>query len=350
MRVLFVTTSYPTAEDPAGEFVREHALAAAEHADVTVLHLVRDEPFGLQKIDGDALPTYRSGFPRRPAAAGLLSAAAAAWPRLPRHDLVHAHFFLAGAAAALLSRRPLVLTEHWSVFLPEDPLTLTPALRAAARFAFRRARVVLPVSHALERGVLATAPGTRTSVVRNAVDTSLFHPQSEYDPGLLLSVGMFYEAKGHDRLLAALAHVVADRPDVRLELVGDGELRPEIERRAAELPVTFHGVLPKRKVAEVMRRAHAFVMPSRFETSGVSGMEALASGVPVVGTSVAAIPELIGPDDGVLAEASGLADAILEGVTRDFDRGGIAARAAERYGRATIGTELADVYRRAVCA
>ncbi len=348
MRVLFVTTSYPSAEDPTGEFVREHALAAAEHADITVLHLAREERFGLEKIDGEPLPTYRSGFPRRPAAAGLLAAAAAAWPRLPRHDLVHAHFFLAGAAAALLDRRPLVISEHWSVFLPEDPLTLTPPLRAAARFAFSRARFVLPVSCALERGILATAPGARTSVVRNAVDTSLFHPQGEHDPGFLLSVGMFYEAKGHDLLLSALEEVVAVRPDVTLALVGDGDLRPALERRAAGLPVTFCGVIPKPAVAELLRRADVFALPSRFETSGVAAIEALASGVPVVGTPVAAIPELIGPENGVLAGPDGLAAAILAGLTREFDRAAIAADASEHYGRTTIGNQLADIYRRAM--
>lgn len=349
MRVLFVTTSYPTAGEPAGEFVREHALAAAEHADVTVLHLAREEPFGLERVDGEPLPTYRAGFPRRPAAAGLLAAAAAAWPRLPRHDLVHAHFFLAGAAAALLDRRPLVLTEHWSVFLPEDPRTLTPPLGAAARYAFRRARVVLPVSAALERGILATAPRTRTSVVRNAVDTSLFHPRDvEHEPGRLISVGLFYEAKGHARLLAALEEVVAVRPDVTLELVGDGALRPALERRAAGLPVSFHGVVPKPAVAALLPHAHLFVVPSHFETSGVAAIEALASGVPVVGTPVGAIPELIGPENGVLAGADGLAAAMLEGLDREFDRAAIAADARARYGRETIGRQLAGVYRQAV--
>jgi glycosyltransferase involved in cell wall biosynthesis len=345
--VLFVTTSYPTAGQPTGEFVREHALAAAEHADVTVLYLARDQPFGLERIDDDPLPTYRSGFPRRPAAAGLLAAAAAAWPRLPHHDLVHAHFFLAGAAAALLDRRPLVITEHWSVFLPEDPMTLTPQLRAAARYAFRRARVVLPVSNALERGIHAAAPAARTAVVRNAVDTALFHPQGEHEAGLLVSVGMFYEAKGHERLLAALEEVVAVRPNVRLELVGEGDLRPALERRAAGLPVTFRGVVSKAAVAELLHRAHLFVLPSHFETSGVAAIEALASGVPVVGTPVGAVPELIGPGDGILAGAHGLADAILAGLSREFGRAEIAARARERYGRATIGRRLADVYRTA---
>jgi alpha-1,6-mannosyltransferase len=185
-------------------------------------------------------------------------------------------------------------------------------------------------------------------VVRNAVDTSLFHPQGEHDPGFLLSVGMFYEAKGHDLLLSALEEVVAVRPDVTLALVGDGDLRPALERRAAGLPVTFCGVIPKPAVAELLRRADVFALPSRFETSGVAAIEALASGVPVVGTPVAAIPELIGPENGVLAGPDGLAAAILAGLTREFDRAAIAADASEHYGRTTIGNQLADIYRRAM--
>lgn len=349
MRVLFVTTAYPSpAHTTAGEFVREHALAAAEHADVTVLHVSRGAALGLERVDGEPLPTYRSGFPARPAAAGLLAATAGAWRRMPPHDVVHAHFFLAGAAAALVTRRPLVVTEHWSIFLPEDPTRISFMLRRTARFAFRRARIVLPVSSALERSILAEAPGLRTTVVRNAVDTSLFRPGGDTDAGRIVCVGMFYEAKGHDALIDALREVVAVRPDVRLDLVGDGELRPALERRAAGLPVTFRGVLPKDEVAAMMRRAHVFALPSRFETSGVVGIEALASGVPVVAAPLGAIPELVGDGDGVLAGPDGLAPALLRALSRDFDRSAIASRARARYGRETIGLQLADVYRQAV--
>ena len=113
MNVLFLTPSYPTEEDPvAGVFVREHALAAAAHANVTVLHLARGRATGVREVPGEPLPTWRVGYPSRPAAIGLLASAAAGLHRLPTPDLVHAHFFLAGAPAALLSRKPLVVSEH----------------------------------------------------------------------------------------------------------------------------------------------------------------------------------------------------------------------------------------------
>jgi glycosyltransferase involved in cell wall biosynthesis len=342
VNVLFLTPSYPTEDDPvAGVFVREHALAAAAHADVTVLHLARGRASRVREVPGEPLPTWQVGYPNRPAAAGLLAAAAAGLRRLPARDLVHAHFFLAGAPAALLSRKPLVVSEHWSVFLPEDPLGLSPPLRAAARLAFGRAGAVLPVSRALERGILEVAPRARTSVVPNVVDTDLFHPGGEPEPGRLLAVGLFYEAKGFDILLKALPDV----PGARLDLVGDGELRPELELRARGLPVTFHGRLPKPAVSELMRRAQLLVLPSRFETSAVVGLEALASGLPVVGTRVGAIPELLDDDGtGELAEPGRLAEAIRRALDRDFDRPAIAARARARYGREAVGRQLAEIY------
>jgi glycosyltransferase involved in cell wall biosynthesis len=66
--------------------------------------------------------------------------------------------------------------------------------------------------------------------------------------------------------------------------------------------------------------------------------------VPVVGTPVGAVPELIGEGDGRLADGRGLAAAVLDALDGHFDRPAIAHRAARRYGRHAVGAQLADVY------
>ena len=113
----------------------------------------------------------------------------------------------------------------------------------------------------------------------NVVDSSLFRPGEGPRDGLL-AVGLLYEAKGFDVLLAALALL----PEQRLRLVGDGPLRDALEAEAARLGVAdridFHGFAPKEEVAELMRRARLVVVPSRYETSAVVAIEALASGAP----------------------------------------------------------------------
>lgn len=361
MNVLFVTSSYPTPGSPvAGVFVREHALAAAMHADVVVLHLERSESTAgvcaPEPVEGEALPTWRVRYAARPSLFSAAMSIVAARRGLRavcragfEPDIVHAHFFLAGAPAALLGK-PLVVTEQWSIFLPESPQRLSLPLRAAARFAYRRARLVLPVSDALRRGIEAVGAHPRFRIVPNVVDTSLFAPGDDPRNGRLLTVGLFVDAKGYEYLFEALA--LLDRP-VSLDVVGDGAKRTEYEELVRRLGMTgrvsFHGILPKTEVAKRMREAELFVLTSRYDNNPCVVIEALASGLPVVATAVGGIPEMVDSSSGRLArsrDARSIADEIagaLDSVDR-FDRAGIAAEAKRRYGRERIGAELARAY------
>ena len=344
MRVLVLTTSYPTRHEPVpGIFVREHVEAVRPHADVTVVHLQRADVRRIE-IDRDD-EAWRVRYPRRPAPPWHLAAGLRGL-RLERdHDLVHAHFFLAGLPAVLFQRRPVVVSEHWSVFLPEDPARLGPGGRLAARLAYSRASIVLPVSEALRRGIEAHGIRGRFRVVPNVVDPMLFRPADEPRQGLL-AVGLLYEAKGFDVLLAALARL----PGERLRLVGDGPLRGALEAEAARLGVAdrvdFHGLAPKHEVAELMRRARLVLVPSRFETSAVVALEALASGTPVVATAVGALPELLEGGGGLLArvgDPDDLAARIGEALTAEI--ADVSERIRERHSPERIGEELAAIYR-----
>ena len=367
MRVLFLTTAYPTAESPvAGVFVREHARAAAEHVDVAVVHLDRRHGFRglprLERIADDELPAWRVRYAYRPVPLSVAAhfAAAAAGYRGARFepDVLHAHFFLAGLPAVLLGkalRKPVVVTEQWSIFLPSDPMPLTAPLRLAAKVAFGHADFVLPPSEALRRAIEAHGIRARFRVVPNVVDTRVFHPNGAprvRGPARLLTVGLLYEAKGHEFLLEALA-LLRRRRDVRLDVVGDGPRRDDYERLAGELgirdAVTFHRLQPKEEVARFMREADAFVLASRYDNNPSALIEALASGLPVVATDVGGIPELVDERAGVLARAEDSASLaarigeLLDDLDR-YDRGAIAEAARARFGRERIGRELAEVY------
>lgn len=357
MRVLVVTPSYPTARDPVnGVFVREHALAAAEHADVSILHLARGEASGVTRVEGEPLPTWRSGFPTRAAAPGLLLAAVRGLRAVPAHDLIHAHFFLGAAPVALLSRKPLVVSEHWSVFTRPDRGALSPVMRLAARYAFTRAAYVLPVSEALRAGIQSHGLRGRFEVVPNVVDTTLFRPGGSRN-GRLLAVGLLVEAKGYDLLLAAVALLKERGRAVPLDVVGDGPLRGRLEELVREQgidrQVRFHGIVAKPEVARLMREASLFTLGSRYDNNPCAVIEALASGLPVVAPAVGGIPELVDGQSGRLArpeDASSLAAEIaaaLEDLER-YDHAAIAASASARYGRDAVAERLANVYRSAL--
>lgn len=369
MKVLFVTASYPTPEEPLlGVFVKEHARAAAEYADVAVVHLDRAAVRSLhvQEAEGEEFPTWRIRYPRAPAAlsyAGNVAAGLAGYLRARSRgfapDVIHAHFFLAAApvvALAKLLRTPVVVTEQWSVFLPEDPLTLSPLPRRVARFAFSHADVVMPVSAALADGIRELGGDPELRIVPNVVDTTLFHPGEPAtrngSPRRLVGVGALYEAKGWDDLLDALAIVAGRRGDVHLSVIGDGPLRARLEAQSAERglgrAVTFEGWRTKPEVADRMRDADLFVLGSRYDSNPCAVIEALATGVPVVGTAVGGIPEMVGDGMGLLAPAGEpyeLAARIEEALDRPaWDRAEIAATAAGRYGRAAVGKAFAEVY------
>jgi glycosyltransferase involved in cell wall biosynthesis len=155
------------------------------------------------------------------------------------------------------------------------------------------------------------------------------------------------EAKGVDYLLRAVALL----DGVRLEIVGDGPLRADYERLAEELGIAdrvdFEGFLPKPELAERMRRADLFALASRFENNPCVVLEALASGLPVVATRVGGLPELVDETSGILTaprDPEDIARGIRAALEGGFDRDSVAKRAVERWGRETIGRQLAEIY------
>jgi glycosyltransferase involved in cell wall biosynthesis len=366
VNVLFITTSFPSAESPAsGVFVLEHARAVAPFADVAVLHLDRRRDARSIRVrrDIDAeLPTWRVTYPYRPTALSVVghTPAGLAGYRAVRRagfvpDLLHAHFFLSalpGALIAKATRTPLVETEQWTIFLPEDPATLTVPLRLGARVALSAACLVMPVSRSLEHAMAAAGVRGPFRVVPNAVDTSQFRPGAGGGGSKLVTVGMLNAQKGVDVLLRAFATVRATR-DVRLDVVGDGPDRASLERLAAELgvqeSVVFHGLQPKDTIAEILAGSDLFVLASRFDNNPCVLVEAQAAGLPIVSTRVGGIPEIV-DENGMLVErddADALADAISRTLSElgRYDKDAIAASARERYSFDAVGRAFADVYR-----
>lgn len=111
------------------------------------------------------------------------------------------------------------------------------------------------------------------------------HPESP----LLLYAGRLSAEKSIERLLPILRAI----PQARLALIGDGPHRPALERHFAGFPVTMTGFLHGDELAEAFASSDVFVMPSETETLGLVVLEAMASGLPVVGARAGGVPEMI---------------------------------------------------------
>ena len=155
------------------------------------------------------------------------------------------------------------------------------------------------------------------------VDLDLFNPGARGPDKAkrLIHVATLTPVKDQATLLRAFRKVRKQVSGARLDIVGDGPLRSELERLAHELglgdAVQFRGAIDHAALPAVYRTGSGFVLTSHHEAQGMVAIEAAACGLPVAGTRVGVIPELacaadaVAPVGAVDQVAAGLA-AILE--------------------------------------
>ena len=218
-------------------------------------------------------------------AAGALRFARAI--RGARIDVVHQHY--GGASMRLLARRltgaPVLLHCHART-LAESARPEPAALRT------RGADLVVANS----RATAACVRGGAATVVYPGVRGPAALPEREPAEGVTLGyAGRLVALKGVAVLLRAFARLAAERPEVRLEIVGEGPEEGELRRLAAELGVAERVVFTgwSGDVAAAMRGWDIAVLPSLEEAFGLAAAEAMACGVPVVGSRVGGLPEVV---------------------------------------------------------
>jgi len=373
LRVLFITAWDPVTL--GGVFVQEHAKAAALYDEIAILHCMNPDPKlkALWRLEEETdagltqgLPTYRVWH--RAFTNALLRNWASFYGTLRayrrivaqgfRPQVLHAHVYSAAFHAVLIGklfRLPVVATEHLSEF---PRRTLSKRSIRKARFAFRRATLVTPVSESLKRAIESYGIPANFRVVPNVIDTKLFHPGRPARSGdmkRLLLVCLLDESdkKGVPDLFHALQSLRQRRDDWHLDIVGDGPGRAKHEQAAIQLgiadQVTFHGIQPRPQVAEFMRRADFLVVPSRFETFSVVAAEALATGTPVLATRCGG-PEEFVTDDCGLVIPPGDSHALEKGLEYMLEHAGgysheaLSRYAAARFSPEQVGKQLHEVY------
>lgn len=237
----------------------------------------------------------------------------------------------------------------------------TAGYRALLRLLGPVTHRVLTVAAPGERALRAAVPGLSVATVHNAVDVGAYRAADPaVEPPVAVYVGTLSHRKGMHDLVGALELLQERGVTLALEVVGGGhevgeqeaeELRQRIH--ASRLPVRLLGSLPPEGVAEALRRAQLFVLPSHYEGQPIAILEAMASGLPIVVTSVGANPDVVrdGLDGRVVAshDPAALADA-LEELVRDPQvrvRMGASARARveEGYDLPVLARRMIEEYR-----
>lgn len=273
-------------------------------------------------------------------------------------DVVHAHTGLpAGWIAVELAgnRARTFVTEH-ATFLDQ----VFDQARSRERYdeVIDRCTGFFCVSEMLRQQVLDAFPHHthKIHVAPNAVPFERIRiREAPVDPNLRrwLYVGSFSERKGVQLVLEAFGICAADDPDLTLTMIGSGALGPALEERTVELGltdrVTMHGAVPPGEILDFFYGHDLLVHASRHETFGMTIVEAVASGMPVLTTRCGGPEETlrgIESDAGELVPVTNNVDDLVAGYRRLKARfpGMDIARAAttleSRYGLRAVG----DVY------
>lgn len=223
-------------------------------------------------------------------------------------DLIHVHYAIPHTISACLAREiiarprmPIVTTLHGT------DVTIVgrePEYFRVVQFALRDSDGVTAVSESLARDTVETFKYKgQIEVIPNFLDPEMYRPADGADlrrcmapkgEKVLVHVSNMRPVKNAPDVVRIFARV-AERMPARLVLVGDGPDLPECRRLAKELGVSdrvkYPGETPD--VPRVLACADLFLLPSSQESFGLSALEAMACGVPVLATRTGGIPEVV---------------------------------------------------------
>jgi glycosyltransferase involved in cell wall biosynthesis len=264
---------------------------------------------GLDVANSDAPRFYReleaAGVPGRHVAYGadvsprmaldVVRAVRAETPDVVHTHLVHGDLY--GAVAGALARAHVVSTRH-----NEDQYLLGPFRYVDRTFALKAGRLIA-ISEAVRRSLVAAGHAAgRIETIHYGLDRPPGEP-SEITPAdaglpegapLVVAVGRLIALKDHATALRAFAAAAERQVDAYLAILGTGPLERETRSLAAELGVADRVfMLGRVEPRDWLARAHVLLHTTRWEGFGLVLLEAMLAGLPVVGTRVSAVPEVV---------------------------------------------------------
>ncbi|KAG6580488.1 Sulfoquinovosyl transferase SQD2, partial [Cucurbita argyrosperma subsp. sororia] len=228
-------------------------------------------------------------------------------------DIIHASspgimVFGALIIAKLLSV-PLVMSYHTHVpvYIPRYTFSwLVKPMWLVIKFLHGAADLTLVPSAAIGKDLEAerVTAANKIRLWNKGVDSVSFHPRfrshvmrwklsgGEPDKPLIVHVGRI----GVEKSLDFLKRIMDRLPEARIAIVGDGPYREELEKMFSGMPAVFTGMLSGEELSQAYASGDVFVMPSESETLGLVVLEAMSSGIPVIGARAGGVPDIIPPE------------------------------------------------------
>ena len=290
-------------------------------------------------------------------------------------DLIHLHVTYPLGQVALLWKKlfgyKYVLTEHWTIYQPQNKDVLVGKLKHKIVKIANNAELIMPVSLDLQHCMEGHGVNNRFQVIYNLVNTDMFklgQPciDSLHHTGFsrndmhcgkkqMLHISTLRdEAKNFSGILRTIERLRHQRDDFELHVIHDydaPEFKTFVKEHHLEDCVIFHGKKTSAEVAQAYQKADFFVLFSNFENLPCVIVEAFASGVPVLSTSVGGIAEILSPERGILI-TQGNEDALLQGMIQmlghssEYDRQAIRDYAIKTFAAQNIGQQIFEEYKK----
>jgi len=271
------------------------------------------------------------------------------------HDIGATLYAVPAARFALV--RHVVHTDHSQIltkhrFRPAYRWVLRHGISHAVAVSEHLRRYLIDTFDVPEALVTTIPNGIDISRFTAAVDVAVLRRELGIREGELVigTIGRLMEQKGMAYLLQAFAVLVRRRGDVKLVIVGDGELRHDLERLAERLEVServvFAGI--RKDVPNLMRLFDVFALPSLWEGQPITVVEAMAAGTPVVATDVGGNAEILRHGEfGVLVpprDENALAEAIGALLSDPARAGALGRKAASHAARELTSASMVKKY------
>lgn len=381
LHILFVASWYPNRNQPVlGNFIQRHALAISSRHKVSVVAAFSSDGYtGKDESHHGNLSEHVTLYPKIKEGDKILSTIRkvkayrsaindgiqSCIARNGKPDIIHVHVAWPAALAVLPVARelncPIVLSEHWSGYLPEDGNYKGYFLKRYTRNIVSKSKAITVVSEKMKSAMVHHGLNGNIYRLPNAVDTSVFRNTDTYKSNPVfrfLHVSMLVDReKNISGMLKAFAEANKDG-HFELTIAGDGPERLNHEATVKQLGLSgyvhFTGLRSPEEISALMNIHDALLMFSNFEGMPVTIIEAQCCGMPVLATNTGAIHEmLINPKDIIVTPGDaielGKAMRLMRSELADVRdvaslRKSISKQAQEQYSYEAVAQVLDSIY------
>ncbi len=381
--ILWLPSWYPSELDVSnGDFIQRHAIAVAEFVPVHVFYIIRGKKYDntnavrvienkyenrIETIVYYSIPDLPFKFAEQ-----ILSFLKYTWLYKKYIQkifsekgfplLVHVHIiYKAGLIAKWVYKKwniPYVLTEQWTIHLPEAKPNYSDLSRIE-KYLFsgimKTAAVILPVSNYLAIAMKSRWPEKEYIVIPNTVDAKSFYPieKERNDHLKLIHISTLSFQKDPENLFKALD--IFKKEDIKFSMDVFGNIEEPIRKLVNDLglknEIVLHGEVSHLQLVSYLQSSDALILYSRYETFGCVIIEANACGIPAIVTDTKLMRELISENiNGILVSpnshqslAKAISEFALEKEKYDF---GKIVETVKKYSYQKVGEMYFSIYKR----